>query len=174
MIVSFFGRPILSTVIIGACIFLAFYFAFYWPRRKLTFDFDPGGRYGEFEKHAERYQSLARLMLTLSSASVAFLINFLVNVAPDAKNRNSYSLKLESASPRTIALLCLSATCALGFLLCQNLFYEDYVHSKYSENPARSRETYTGARYALTLTLAGAGLAFFFFAFMFLAFWLFD
>lgn len=163
------NHPVLSTAVPAVAAFAIFYLWFYWPRRRKTFDYDPGEKMGAFEEHAKRYQSLATLLLTLSSASVAFFVNFLVNIAPDSSNRNFHSLRLESAAPSTITLLCLSATCALAFLLCQSLFYEDYVHSKYTVDPRHSRETYTGARYALTLTLATAGLVFFLLAFVVLA-----
>lgn len=166
----FFGRPILSTVVIWAVVSLVAYFVCCLPRRKMIFDFDPGGRHGEFEAHAKRYQALASLVLTLSTASIAFLLNFLVNLTAEARNRSLYSLKLESGSPRAIVLLCLSATCALLFLLFENLFYEDYVHSKYTPDPKKSKETYTGKRYALVLTLAWTGLLWFFFAYTFLTY----
>src|SRR6266481_1476264 len=132
-VTSFFQRPMLSTLLTGAILLFIFFLFYYVPRRKLTFDFDPGGRMGEFEKHASRYQSLATLMLTICTASIAFIINFLVNLTPDIKQRNVHTLQFEQAAPRTIAYLCLSAGCCVLFLLCQNLFYEDYVHAKYTK-----------------------------------------
>lgn len=160
------------TFIIATAIFAVVYLQFYWPRRNCTFAFDPGGRKGEFESHAKRYQSLAKLMLTLSSASAAFLVNFLVNLDP-SKPRATYSYRLESAAPATITLLCLSAASCIAFMLFQNLFYEDYVHSKFPREGIAARETYTGARYALNLTFAGAGFVYFLVAYGIVAAWLF-
>jgi hypothetical protein len=97
-----------------------------------------------------------------------------VNLTADIKQRNIYNLRFEQAAPRTIAYLCLSAGCCVTFLLCQNLFYEDYVHSKYTEDPKNSRETYTGARYAATLTISAGGFIFFILAFIYLGWRLFD
>jgi hypothetical protein len=171
---KFFERPILSTLLIAVAVMLIAYLWCYWPRRKLAFDFDPGGRRGEFENHAKRYQALARLLLTLCTATVAFLFSFLVNLPADPTHRNIYSLKLESACPRVVTCLGLSAACALLFLLFQNLFYEDYIHSKYTTDPKKTRETYSGERYALMLTFAAAGLFWFFFAYLFVAWKLFS
>lgn len=148
------------TFTVGALIFAVVYLRFYWPRRKCAFDFDPGGRRGEFESHAERYQSLAKLMLTLSSACAAFLVNFLVTLDP-TKPRTRYSYRLEEATPVAITLLGLSAASCIGYILFQNLFYEDYVHSKFPREGVQPRGTYTGARYALNLTFAGAGFVYF-------------
>jgi len=170
----FFGRPILSTVIPSVCLFAVLYLRTYLPRRGQTFAFDASGIRGDFEKHAERYQRFAGLILTLCTASVAFLINFLVNLSPDVKNRSVYSLKLESASRRTITFLCLSGACGIFFLFLENLFYENYVHSKYTTYPKNSRETYTGSRFAVILSLAGTGLILFFLAFTYLAMKLFE
>ena len=159
------------TLIIGTSIFALAYLWFYWPKRKCTFDFDPGGRKGEFESHAKRYASLANLLLTLSSASAAFLINFLVTLDP-TKPRTQYSYRLEQATPAAITLLGLSAASCIGFMLFQNLFYEEYVHSKFPREGVRPRETYTGARYALNLTFAGAGFVYFLLAYVIVAAWL--
>lgn len=108
-------------------------------------------------------------MITLSTASVAFFLNFLVNLPADPKSRSVYSLRLESALPRSITFLCLSGACGLFFIFLENLFYEDYVHSKYTRDPEDSRETYTGVRYAVILALAGTGLILFLLAFASLA-----
>jgi hypothetical protein len=157
---------------IGTLIFAAVYLRFYWPKRKCTFDFDPGGLKGEFESHAERYQSLAKLMLTLSSASAAFLVNFLVTLDP-TKPRTRYSYRLEQITPAAITLLGLSAASCIGFMLFQNLFYEDYVHSRFPNEGVQPRETYTGARYALNLAFAGAGFVYFLSGCGIVAVWLF-
>jgi len=103
---------------------------------------------------------------------VAFIVNSLVTL-DSTKLRSAYSFKLEAAAPVTVTLLCLSAASCIGFLLFQNLFYEDYIHSKYPADGADPRETYTGARYALILTFSGAGFLFFLAAYLILAVWMF-
>src|SRR5882724_7852130 len=101
-----YDHPVVSSLLSASLLFVVFYVTFYLPMRGHFWDYDPGGRQGEFEKHAERYQSLAKLVLTLSAASVAFLLNFLVNIDP-TKSRSSYSIKMESAAPSVISFLCL-------------------------------------------------------------------
>lgn len=155
----------MSSLSSALVIFGILYFGFYWPKRGFTWDYDPGGRQGEFENHAARYESIAKLVLTLAAASVAFLLNFLVSIDP-SKLRNGYNVKLELAAPAVITLLCLSAACGLGFLLFQALFYENYVHAKYPANQAKSRETYTAARYAWNLSLAASGFLYFLIAYI--------
>jgi hypothetical protein len=117
----------------------------------------PGG----FEPHLQRYQDLAKLLLTLAAATIAFLVNFLTNISGEGK-RNTYSLRLENVCPSSIALLGLSAACAIGFLLSENYAYETYCH-------AQTRDTYTPGWYALNLTLGFAGFGFFLAAYTWLA-----
>lgn len=90
---------------------------------------------GGFEPHLQRYQDLAKLILTLAAATIAFLVNFLTNLPTDGK-RNSYSLKLERACDSSIALLGMSAVCAIIFILSANYAYETYCHDA-------ERNTYT-------------------------------
>jgi len=164
--------PALAASGIAIAVYCVAFFVCYWPRRGRTFNFDAREEFGAFEPHAKRYQDLAKLILTLSTASIAFLVNFLVNLNPNAV-RSAYSIRLEVASAWVIAFLCLSAISLLLFLLFENLFYEDYVHSKYTAHPRHSRETYTGARYAVNLTFGWTGLLWFFVAYAILAYRLF-
>jgi hypothetical protein len=166
-------HPAVAAFSIAMVVFVVAFLICYWPRRKKTFDFDAGGEFGAFEPHAKRYQDLAKLVLTLSTASTAFLANFLVSLSADLKTRNPYSLRLEAASPWVIAFLCLSAVSLLLFMLFENLFYEDYVHCRYTRQPCDSKETYTGARYALNLTFGWTGLLWFLVAYATLAYQLF-
>jgi len=166
-------HPVVIALGIAVVVFAVAFLICYWPRRKKTFDFDVRGEFGAFEPHAKRYQDLAKLVLTLATASIAFLVNFLVNLNADLKTRSSYSLRLEATSPWVIAFLCLSAMSLLLFLLFENLFYEDYVHSRYTRQPCDSKETYSGARYALNLTFGWTGLLWFFIAYVVLAYKLF-
>jgi hypothetical protein len=118
----------------------------------------PGG----FEPHLRRYQDLAKLLLTLGAATIAFLVNFLTSIPVDGK-RSIYSIRLEKACPSSIALLGLSAACAIIFLLSENYAYETYCHDA-------QRDTYTPAWYAVNSALGFSGFGFFLFAYAWLAF----
>jgi hypothetical protein len=165
-------HPVLLSAIAASLIFGIVYLIFYLPRKGKNWDYDPGGRKGEFETHAGRYQSLAQLMFGAAAASIAFLLGFLVNIDP-AKSRSVYSLRLERATPSVTLFLCLSAACGLGYALFQALFYEDYVHARYPRESREPRETYTGAKYAWNLTLAASGLVYFMIAYILAAVWMF-
>jgi hypothetical protein len=117
----------------------------------------PGG----FEPHLQRYQDLAKLLLTLGAATIAFLVNFLTGIPVDGK-RSIYSIRLEKACPSSIALLGLSAACAIIFLLSENYAYETYCHDA-------QRDTYTPAWYAANLALGFSGFGFFLCAYAWLA-----
>jgi hypothetical protein len=117
---------------------------------------------GGFESHLKRYQDLAQLLLTLATATVAFLVNFLVGIHVDEK-RSPYSLKLEDACPSSIVFFGLSAAFSILFVLRENLTYEAYCH-------APLRDTYTRNSYAVNLALGYSGCLWFFFAYGFLAF----
>ena len=166
------AHPVILSVIAAIFIFAIVYLSFYLPRKGKTWDYDPGGRKGEFETHAGRYQALAQLMFGAAAASIAFLIGFLVNIDP-AKSRSVYNLRLERATPSITLFLCLSATFGLGYALFQALFYEDYVHARYPRESNQPRETYTGAKYAWNLTLAASGLLYFIIPYILAAVWMF-
>jgi hypothetical protein len=100
---------------------------------------------GGFEAHLQRYQESAKLLLTLSTATIAFLVNSLAGIDPD-KKRSLYSIRLEKACPSSIALLGLSAVCSITFLLSENYAYETYCHDP-------QRNTYTPGWYALNTAL---------------------
>lgn len=117
---------------------------------------------GGFEPHLKRYQELAQLILTLATATVAFLVNFLVGIRVDEK-RSLYSLKLESACPSSIVFLGFSALFAIAFILRENQTYEGYCH-------APRRDTYTAGSYATNLALGYSCIIWFLFAYAFLAY----
>ncbi len=118
----------------------------------------PGG----FETHIQRYQDLAKLLLTLAAGTVAFLVNFLAGIPIDGK-RSVYSLRLEHACPSSIILLGLSGACAILFLLSENYAYETYCHDE-------KRDTYTPAWYGFNLALGFSGFIFFLLAYAWLAY----
>jgi hypothetical protein len=159
----------------GIVLFAAIFLWFRFGLKKIsdTFPMDPAQQdahinqvQGGFEPHLKRYQELAQLVLTLATATVAFLMNFLTGIHPEEK-RSVYSLRLESASRSAIVFLGLSAIFAIAFILGENLAYETYCHH------AR-RDTYTAQSYALNLALGYSGIACFLFAYAYLAFRLFE
>jgi hypothetical protein len=124
--------------------------------------FDPRKERGKFEPHAERYQGIAKLLITLSTASVAFLINFLVSISPDRNLRSLHSLKLESIAAQVMGFLCLSILFAIFFVFLQSYFYEQYCHSQ-------EQDTYRVWKYSLQVANGYSALAWFFFAYAYIA-----
>ena len=117
---------------------------------------------GGFETHIQRYQDLAKLLLTLAAATIAFLVNFLTGIPVDGK-RSVYSLRLERVCPSAIALLGVCAVCAILFLLSENYAYETYCHDE-------QRDSYTPAWYGFNLALGFSGFLFFLAAYAWLAY----
>jgi hypothetical protein len=149
------GVSILSALVLWIGLFLFF-------RKSLakgSYHMDPGEKPGAFEPHLGRYQEIARLLLALSTATIAFLFHFLVNL-PREGDRNSYSLVLEMASSWALAYL----SCSVLFLLCYLVFlssaYESYAHrtSRYTHN-----------KYAISLALGYSGFIWFLVAYIVLA-----
>jgi hypothetical protein len=135
---------------------------------------DPGRRQGAFEEHLKRYQSLAQLVLTLSTATIAYLVNFLVSISPN-QPRTIFNRNLEKAGPWAIPLLGFSVLFAMAFIFLENLAYETYMHHVYNTvnllaGPPES--PYTGGWYALNLALGYSSVFLFFFSYVVLAGWL--
>jgi hypothetical protein len=117
---------------------------------------------GGFETHIQRYQDLAKLLLTLAAATIAFLVNFLTSVPVDGK-RSVYSLRLEKVCPSAIVLLGACAVCAILFLLSENYAYETYCHDE-------RRDSYTPEWYGFNLGVGFSGFLFFLAAYAWLAY----
>jgi len=117
---------------------------------------------GGFESHLQRYSDLAKLLLTLAAATVAFLVNFLANISSEGK-RSIYSVKLESACAPSIWFLGASAACSIIFMLSENYAYEAYCQSS-------NRDTYSPAWYAFNVALGFCGFGYFLVAYAVLAF----
>jgi hypothetical protein len=126
-----------------------------------TPDEDVGEVPNGFEPHLKRYQELAQLILTLATATVAFLVNFLAGIHADDK-RGPYSIKLENACSSAIAFLALSAFFAISFILSENLAYETYSHSP-------RRDTYSAKWYATNISLGYSSILWFFVAYAYIA-----
>src|SRR3981189_1895809 len=72
---------------------------------------DPGDKAGSFEPHIKRYLDLARLVLTLAAASIAFLFNLIVTLPPPISREY-----LLSVPPRAVLYLCATILFLLLFM----------------------------------------------------------
>jgi hypothetical protein len=149
-----FRHPLLTTTV-GA---LVFFWGIWCGARStladVPYNFDPRKRRGEFEPHAKRYQELARLITTLSTASVAFLFNFLVNIHPNTVLRSEYSFRLEAAAPVAVCCFGVSVLCLITFLLLESYWYEEYSHSE-------AQDTYMPWKYSTNIAFGYSGLFWF-------------
>jgi di/tricarboxylate transporter len=69
----------------------------------------------------KRYQELARLVLTLATASAAFLVNLIVN-PPEKHAPSDAAAKLLNAAPQAILFLCATVFFLLLFMTLLNFF----------------------------------------------------
>lgn len=123
---------------------------------------------GDFEPHSKRYHELARLVITLSAAAIAFLVSLLVNDKSASTSVTSpYAHKLESVAPIVVGFFGLSIALSLSFMLFQTLWYEEYCHST-------NHSTYTRGKYAFSYASGVTGLCSFVLGFIWLAVNLFE
>jgi hypothetical protein len=166
------SHPIRSTVLSAAFVFTTIFLAFWFPARKISHLMDPGDKPGAFEPHIKRYQELARLVLTLATASAAFLINLIVN-PPEKHLPSDTAAKLLNEAPQAILFLCATAFFLLLFMTLLNFFYENYSHFHYlpETHPDKKRRIgeYRRWKYALVLSLGYSGFLAFFAAYACLA-----
>jgi len=115
------SSPITATVLSALFVFTAIFLAFWLPARKIYHLMDPGDKPGAFEPHIKRYQELARLVLTLATASAAFLMNLIVN--PPVKHATSdTAATLLNAAPQAILFLCAAVFFLLLFMTALDFF----------------------------------------------------
>jgi len=159
----FVSHSILALLLSASLIFLLIYAGALRTLPEKYYDFDPQRKPGGFEPHAKRYQDLARLVITLSTASVAFLVNFLVTI-PSGTNTptNRYSLAIAPVAPLAIGAFSLSVLSLIIFLLIENYCYEQYCHST-------GKNTYTRKKYAANVAFGYSGLLWFFLGYAILA-----
>jgi hypothetical protein len=109
---------------------------------------DPPVDAGDFEPHSRRYQDLAKLVITLSTGVVAFLINSLANeklpISPIVS-------KIEWSAPVIVGFFGLSIASLIGFMVSQTFWYEEYCHST-------NRNSYLRWKYAACASLGWNGL----------------
>lgn len=127
---------------------------------------DPQGTAGAFENHLKRYQQLAQLIATLSTASIAFLVNFLAGISPDQR-RGIYSVRMEHACPWVTPFLAFSTGFAFAFILLENLAYEVYSH-----RPSGQPSPYTREWYAANISLGYSSAVLLVVGYTLLACWL--
>jgi hypothetical protein len=152
--------------------FTGSFLVFWLPWRNLDHLMDPRGEPGGFEPHLKRYQDLARLILTLATAALAFLVNLIVN--PPANRASSEAgPRLLNAALQAILLLCAAIFFLLLFMTLLNFFYENFSHFYYlpPSSPAKKAGIglYRRWKYALVLSSGYSGLLSFFAAFAYLA-----
>jgi hypothetical protein len=106
---------------------------------------------GDFGPHAQRYQDLAKLVIALSAAVIAFLINTLAN---EKEPVTLFASKIACSAPIVVGYFGFSIASLLGFMVSQTIWYEQYCHSW-------NHLSYVRWKYATCLSLGWCG----FFAF---------
>jgi hypothetical protein len=137
-------KPILLIISGSVIVFAVLWILARLSVGKVPYNMDAHQKPKAFEPHLKRYQDLAKLILALSAATIAFLFNFLASIPDEPEARGAYNRALEDASPFALGFLCLSVFYALSFIFWQTFQYETYEHSE-------EGETYTGNKYATTV-----------------------
>ena len=114
---------------------------------------------GNFEPHAKRYQELAKFVITLSAAAIAFLIGIMTS---DKSAASVFTPALTSVAPIAVGFFAVSIAFLIAFMLLQAVWYEQYCHSS-------DHSTYKRWKYALNLTFGWTGLLSFVIGFVWLA-----
>jgi hypothetical protein len=134
----------------------------HWPRQEMnwfkklllnhSFDFEPPGEKGAFEKLLANYLDIAKVVIGLASGSIVLLVG-------SASFRSTGRLPASYASP--LSLLALSILYAVFFMVFEMLNYEDFRH--------RTR-LYSRFKYSRNLGLGFGGLLCFCVGYMWLIF----
>jgi hypothetical protein len=114
---------------------------------------------GTFEPHATRYQDLAKLIIALSTAGIAFLISIL---ASDKSSASEFGKTIRAVAPIVIGFFGACTALLIFFMLLQTYWYEEYCQSA-------DHNTFVRWKYALNLTLGWGGLLSFILGFVWLA-----
>jgi hypothetical protein len=91
--------------------------------RRYSFERTAKEEAGVYEPHLARYLDFGKLLVLTGTASLAFFINFLVNVNTVGP-RNVYSVALEHHIAAPIWFLCASVGLTLAFMLGQTVVFE--------------------------------------------------
>jgi len=153
--------------VLGPLAIGVFSISFYALRKGHFYLFDPKHNVdtrlsaaGDFGPHAQRYQDLAKLIITLSVGAVAFILNMLTT-----RNKNDYSpfvVNFIQAAPVIVGFFGCCIALLIGFMVTQSYWYEQYCHS-----PTHS--TYTRTKYAISMSFGWTGLLSFILGFGWLA-----
>lgn len=165
--VSGFNKDVWHALWIFFPIFLVVYaWCFFSLKKGAFYLFDPRhgidtrqADAGDYSAHYQRYMDMAKLCITLSAASIAFLINSLLNEKPDSA---SMVHKIANTAPIVVGFFGLTIATLILFMVFQTVFYEAYSHSP-------DHNTYSRSKYALCNSLDWTGLLLFVIGFGWLA-----
>lgn len=148
---------------LGFAVFLG---AFFTLKKGHYYFFDPKHNVderlkdaGDFEPHSKRYQDCAKLVIALSAAAIAFLINMMSNSKPPL---SSFAQRVEAVAPIVVGFFAFSIASLIAFIVLQTVFYEQYCHSP-------DHSTYKRWKYALSSGLGWTGLISFVLGFIWIA-----
>jgi len=131
---------------------IVFFWAFFSLEKGSAYFFDPkdggGSLSGDFEAHSKRYQDIAKLLITLSVASIAFVISL---VTSDRQYTSPVAQRLQVVAPIVLGFFGVCVAFLITFITMQTYLYEQYCH-------AQNRDTYTRWKYALNVSFGWTGL----------------
>ncbi len=160
-----FNRHVLDGVLVSAILFAVIYILAVNRLKGPYYYFDPkhnqDGRLrdaGDYTPHYQRYSDLAKLMITLSVAAMAFLFNSVESPKPT----NEFSARISDVAPIIIGFFGSATASLMGFIFSQTFFYETYCHSP-------DHSSYTRWQYATCITFACVGGSAFLLGFLWLA-----
>jgi hypothetical protein len=160
-----FNHHVLDGVLVSTGLFAAIYILTVFRLKDPFYYFDPKHNQdsrledaGDFSPHFQRYCDLAKLMITLSVAAMAFLFNSVAS----PKAGNEFSVRISEVAPIVVGFFGSATACLMGFIFYETLFYEDYCHTP-------DHSSYSRRKYALCITFACVGCGAFLLGFFWLA-----
>jgi hypothetical protein len=103
---------------------------------------------GEFGPHAQRYSDFVKLVITLSTGVIAFLVNTLAN---EKEPLSRTMVAIDSVAPIIVGFFGAAVALLVLFLVLQALWYEQYCNSEL-------HDTYKRWKYAMCVSLGLTGL----------------
>jgi hypothetical protein len=103
---------------------------------------------GDFEPHSKRYQDLAKLVITLSAAAIAFMIGVEANAKPPL---SEFAQRTEAVAPIVVGFFASSIAFMIVYMVLETVWYEQYCHSV-------QHNTYKRWKYALNAAMGWTGL----------------
>lgn len=129
------------------------WFRYFDPKHNEGFPADAG----DFAPHWARYESLAKLVITLSAGAIAFLINLEAN-----STLNDFTRKVFNVSPIVVGFFGASIFFLILFLLWMTYCYEEYCHRA-------EHDSYRNWKFALSISFGWMGFLAFILGFIWLA-----